>query len=73
MNPSTERPRRSLSEALAQVDTPMGRALVRAYLANLPFPHFEAAPDQPGLLCKIDEDGTRTIGRFVNRQFVAVD
>jgi hypothetical protein len=31
--------------------------------------HFEAAPGRPGSIVKIDQDGTRTIGRFVNRKF----
>lgn len=64
---------RPLSEAIAEVDTPAGKQRVRDYLNAQPFPHFEAAPGQPGLLCKIDEDGTRTVGRFVNREFVAVE
>ncbi|MGK0190766.1 MAG: hypothetical protein ACI9R3_006596 [Verrucomicrobiales bacterium] len=62
---------RPLSEALKTVDTEEGRARVGSYLSDQPFPHFEAAPDQPGLLIKIDEDGTRTLGRFVNRAFQA--
>jgi hypothetical protein len=62
---------RPLSEALKTVDTDEGKARVRNYLADQPFPHFEAAPDHLGLLIKIDEDGTRTLGRFVNREFQA--
>lgn len=50
------------------VDTPEGRARVAAVLAAQPFPHYEAGPG-PGLLVKIDADGTRTIGRFVDRAF----
>ena len=60
---------RPLSEALQSVDSDKGRKRVGNYLAEQPFPHFEAAPDSPGLLIKIDEDGTRTLGRFVNREF----
>jgi len=60
---------RPLSEAIQQVDTEAGRDRVRSYLQTQPFPHFEAAPEAPGLLIKIDEDGTRTLGRFVNRIF----
>lgn len=60
---------RPLSDALESVDSDEGRERTRSYLANQPFPHFEAAPDQPGLLIKIDADGTRTLGRFVNREF----
>jgi hypothetical protein len=62
---------RPLSEALKNVDSEKGRARARNFLADQPFPHFEAAPDHPGFLIKIDEDGTRTLGRFVNREFQA--
>lgn len=58
-----------LSTALNSVDTPSGHGRVREHLASLPYPHFEPAADRPGLIVKIDEDGTRTVGRFVNRQF----
>jgi len=63
---------RPLSEMLTTVDSPEGRRRVAAYLETLPFPHFGAHPGRPGLLEKIDEDGTRTVGRFVNRAFIAV-
>lgn len=42
---------------------------LQAHLESKPFPHYEPAPDAPGLLVKIEEDGTRTLGRFVNREF----
>lgn len=61
-----------LSECLRSVDTDEGRHRTAAYLATRPYPHFEAAPGRPGLLVKIDEDGTRTVGRFVRREFRAV-
>ena len=60
---------RSLSGAIRQVDTGTGRERVAQYLKSRPFPHFEPDPDSNGLLVKIDEDGTRTRGRFVNRVF----
>lgn len=60
---------RPLSECLKSVDTDEGRERTAAYLATRPYPHFEAAPGRPGLLVKIDQDGKRTIGRFVNRKF----
>lgn len=62
---------RSLGEILESVDSEAGRERVRSYLESLPFPHFEPCPDEPGMLVKIDEDGTRTRGRFVNRVFIA--
>lgn len=46
-------------------------AQFKAHLEAKPFPHFEPAAES-GLLVRIDEDGTRTVGRFVNREFRAV-
>jgi hypothetical protein len=60
-----------LSKCLQTVDSPEGRQRVAEHLKTLPFPHFEQA-DAPGLLVKIDADGKRTVGRFVNREFQAV-
>jgi hypothetical protein len=62
---------RSLGELIESVDTDAGRDRVRTYLDARPFPHFEACRDDPGMLVRIDADGTRTRGRFVNRVFVA--
>lgn len=60
----------SLSEATRTIDTPVGRARLKAYLDSQPFPHFEAHLTVKGALIRIDEDGTRTAGRFVDRKFV---
>jgi hypothetical protein len=60
---------RPLSELLATVGTAAGRKRLAKHLASRPFPQFEAAPGRAGFLVKIDKDGTRTIGRFVNREF----
>ncbi len=64
---------RPLSECLASVDSDEGRRKVKAYLNSRPFPHYEPAPDAPGLLVRIDADGTRTTERFVGRAFQAAD
>lgn len=64
---------RPLSEAISEVDSPAGRQRVSDYLNTRPFPHFEPIADRPGLLRKTDEDGTETIGRFVNRVFEPAD
>jgi len=53
------------------VDSPAGRLRVAEYLESRAFPHYEAA-EQPGLLVRIDADGRRATGRFVNRQFEPV-
>ena len=62
-----------LSECLESVDSLEGRRRVAEYLQSLPFPHYEPAPDAPGMLVRIQEDGSRTVGRFVSRQFRAAD
>jgi hypothetical protein len=58
-----------LSACLAGVDTAAGRERVKSFLSSGPYPRFEPAAGRSGLLVKIDEDGTRTMGRFVNRKF----
>src|SRR5262245_54469523 len=63
---------RPLSQSLAAVGSEEGRERVRAYLESRPFPHYRQATDAPGLLVRIDEDGTQTLGRFVGREFRAV-
>jgi hypothetical protein len=58
-----------LSKALASVDTPAGRKRVEEVLAGSPYPHYRQCPGRPGWLIRIDKDGTRVVGRFVNRVF----
>jgi len=65
-------PPRPLSELVASVDTAEGRARAKAYFASLPFPHFEGYPGDSRTLVRIEEDGTRTVGRFVDREFVSL-
>ena len=60
-----------LSNCLNSVDSPAGRQRVDEHLNNLPYPHYEPA-DSPGLLVRIESNGKRTTGRFVNREFQAV-
>ena len=61
-----------LSACLDAVDSPAGRHRVAEFLQTQPYPHYEPAPDAPGLLVRIEAGGKRTVGRFVNRQFKAV-
>ena len=58
-----------LSACLGDVDTAAGRDRVKAFLASGPYPRFEPAADRPGHVVKIEKDGTRKVGRFVNRKF----
>ena len=60
---------RPLSTCLQSADSGEGRLRVATFLQTQPFPHYEPAPGAPGLLIRIEEDGRRKIGRFVNRQF----
>lgn len=63
---------RPLSECLESVDSAEGRKRLADYLAAQPFPHYEAHPERPNLLVRIEADGHRTTGRFVNREFKPV-
>jgi hypothetical protein len=58
-----------LSACLESVDSPAGRQRVFEHLKTRPYPHYEAAAGSPGLLVRIEADGKRTMGRFINRQF----
>src|SRR6266496_773844 len=60
---------RPLSACLESVDSPEGHRRLSEFLAIQPFPHYEAHPDRRGLLVRVQADGTRTVGRFVNRRF----
>ena len=61
----------SVGELLEVVDTPKGREMFRAFLESEPYPHYRAHPERKGLLVRTEENGAETIGRFVNREFVA--
>ena len=62
-----------LSEILATINEPSGRARLHTILDAKPFPHFRAVPGDRHLMERIDEDGTRTIGRFIDRKFVPAE
>jgi hypothetical protein len=64
---------RSLYDALTSVETPEGRRRIAEVLARQPFPHYRQAAGEPGLLVRVEADGAETVGRFVNRVFVAAE
>jgi hypothetical protein len=64
-------PAPSIGELLEVVDTPKGRQMFKEFLASEPYPHYRSYPGGNGLLVRTEEDGSETVGRFVNRQFVA--
>jgi len=60
-------------ERLDSVDSPEGRQRVKDYLASEPYPHYFAHPEKKGLLIREDEGGQRTVGRFIDREFVVAE
>jgi hypothetical protein len=60
---------KSLAACLADAGTTSGNQRVANYLKSRPYPHYEADPQKPGMLLRLNEDGTQTTGRFVNREF----
>src|SRR5664279_6169968 len=63
---------RPLSACIKSMDSPEGRKRLAEHLKSLPYPHFEPAPGSAGLLMRIEANGKRTTGRFVNRRFQPV-
>jgi hypothetical protein len=62
---------RPLSACLRSIESAEGRERLAAHLKSLPYPHYEPAPGSSGLLVKIEANGKRTTGRFVNRKSLA--
>jgi hypothetical protein len=58
-----------LSSLLATVDTTQGRKRVADFLASQPFPQYEPAEGQPGLLVRIEANGKRIVGKFLKGEF----
>ena len=63
---------RPLADCIESVDSREGRRRVAEFLQTQPYPHYEPHPAKVGLLIRTDATGKRTVGRFVNRQFVSV-
>jgi hypothetical protein len=59
-----------LSACLKSADSSSGRKRMAAYLHARPYPHYEPAPGSAGLLVRIEANGNRTTGKFVNRKFL---
>lgn len=64
---------RSLSQLLSEVDTAKGRKRVEATLNSRPYPHYKPVPEHPELVCRIEEDGSETVGCFIGREFKPVE
>jgi len=61
----------SIKDCLEAARTAAGERRLKEVIRNGAYPHYEADPKVSGMLIKIEADGTRTRGRFNNREFVA--
>ena len=64
---------RPLSQLLLEVETAKGRKRLESTLTKRPYPHYKPVLDHPDLICRIEEDGKETVGRFVGREFNPVE
>ena len=62
-----------LDRLLANVNTPAGRELAQAEILRHGTPIYGSDPAHPGLIVQQLPDGTKRLGRFINRQFQAVE
>ena len=62
-----------LDTLLAKVDTLEGRELAKAEIARYGTPMYGTDPAHPGLIVQKLPDGTKRLGRFINRQFVVME
>ena len=58
-----------LDALLAKVGTPEGCALARAEIKRYGTPMYGTDPKHPGFIVEELPDGTRRLGKFVNRRF----
>lgn len=58
--------------AIAAVDSEPSKQRLADYLFSLPYPHYEPVPGNVELVVQIQEDGTRSVGRFEGREFIAI-
>lgn len=59
--------------ALDGVDSDEGRSRLAHYLQALPYPHYETDPTNRDLVVRIEENGSRVVGHFVDENFVAIN
>lgn len=64
---------RPLSQLFSEADAAVGRQRLEATLNQRPYPHYRPVAGRPGLLRRIEEDGSEVVGRFVGRAFVPVE
>jgi len=62
-----------LCEALESPRSRAGQEAAFAYLRRTGHARYGSDPAFPDRIVRIDPDGARTVGKFVNRRFVADD
>jgi hypothetical protein len=62
-----------LHRLLSIVDTPEGRERATAEITRHKTPVYGTDPAHPGLIVQKMPDGTKRLGKFVNRQFEVVE
>jgi len=60
----------AISRCLETIGSEEGRQRVRDFLENGPFPRYQPHPGRCGLLVYVEDNGARTIGKFMKRRFV---
>lgn len=58
-----------LSQLLSEIETAKGHKRLEDTLHKRPYPHYKPLPGRPDLICRIEEDGTETVGRLVGCEF----
>jgi len=59
-----------VEDCIASTQTAVGQESLKKFLASQPYPHFEPHAGDPATFTRVDEDGTRTVGQFVGREFI---
>lgn len=60
----------NLDDIVAFSQTPEGRAQTIAHIKGHGGPLYEADSTYPDLIAEVSPDGTKRLGRFVNRKFI---
>lgn len=60
----------NLDDIVAFSQTPEAIAQTAAFIQRHGGPLYEADPKYPDLIVQVSPDGTRRLGRFMNRQFI---
>ena len=64
--------KQSLGYILTHIDSEESRRGFQEYLKTLPYPHYEGFPGYEAVLIKTEADGSREVGKFVDRNWISV-